>query len=280
MSPIPAESSSSSAVHVNGVSQPTTELADIGNNITFDSVEDTIAAFGRGEFVVILDDETRENEGDLIIAADRVTTEQMAWLIKHSSGFVCISIPEDTIEYLGLRMMVPENTDRHKTAYTVTLDYKSGTTTGISAHDRALTCRMLARASDQVSKRKRTSQSVPTLNGAATSEADSPSGSEADAQSVVLPEHFSRPGHMNPLRYTEGGVQKRRGHTEAAVDLAIAAGRSRAGILCELVDPDSPVGGIAARDACFKFARNHGLRICTIEALVQWQRQREQSSTS
>lgn len=134
-------------------------------------------------------------------------------------------------------MMVPHNTEKHKTAYTVTCDYQPGTTTGISAHDRALTARMLA---------------DPALGAKA-----------AD---------FSRPGHLNPLKYTPGGVQVRRGHTEAAVDLCKAAGLPPAGLLCELVDPDDKQGGIAARDACLRFAQAHNLKITTIERLEAWQR--------
>lgn len=129
-------------------------------------------------------------------------------------------------------MMVPNNTEKHKTAYTVTVDYKHHTTTGISAHDRALTARMLA----------------DPAQGAKSSD-------------------FSRPGHLNPLRYTTGGVMARRGHTEATVDLCKAAGLPPAGLLCELVDPDDPQGGIAARDACLKFAAAHGIKVTTIERM-------------
>jgi len=230
----------------------------------FDSVSDTVAAVGRGEFVLILDDENRENEGDLIIAADQITAEQMAWLIRWSSGFVCISLHPSIIEYLALPMMVPQNTDRHKTAYTITLDYKHGTTTGISAHDRALTSRKLAQLGALQQEHKGRIQ-LP----------------EAEAAQLQLqPGDFSRPGHLNPLRYTIGGVRKRRGHTEASVDLCLASGRPPAALLCELVDPDSPDGSIAARDACLKFAREHKLRICTIEAMVQWLEAQEQATSA
>lgn len=129
-------------------------------------------------------------------------------------------------------MMVPQNEEKHKTAYTITTDYRHGTTTGISAHDRALTARMLA----------------DPANGATAAD-------------------FSRPGHMNPLRYTPGGVLVRPGHTEATIDLCKLAGLPPAGLLCELVDPDDAQGGIAARDACLRFAKTHGLRVTTIQAL-------------
>ncbi|KAL4399663.1 3,4-dihydroxy 2-butanone 4-phosphate synthase [Malassezia pachydermatis] len=152
------------------------------------------------------------------------------------SGFVCIALTPERLEELQLPLMVPDNQEKHKTAYTITCDYRHNTTTGISAKDRALTARMLA---------------DPSLGATA-----------AD---------FTRPGHMNPLRYTPGGVQVRRGHTEATVDLCKAAHLPPGGLLCELVDPDDQLGGIAARDACIKFAKTHGLRITTIEALRAWQ---------
>ncbi|CAD6886199.1 unnamed protein product [Tilletia controversa] len=259
MTPVP-ESHINGAAPSTSTAQSTTPSSSSTESM-FDSVEDTIASFGRGEFVVILDDENRENEGDLIIAADRITPSQMAWLIRHSSGFVCISLHPSIIEYLGLPMMVPQNTDRHKTAYTVTLDYQHGTTTGISAHDRALTSRKLARVGELIARRRE----------GGDKEADGIVDKEEAEKEGLRPEDFSRPGHLNPLRYTEGGVRKRRGHTEASVDLCLASGRPPAGLLCELVDPDSAEGDIAARDACLKFAREHKLRICTIEAMVQWQ---------
>lgn len=244
----------------------------------FDSIDSAIASIRNNEFVVVLDSEDRENEGDLIIAAQSVTTEQMAWLIRHSSGFVCIALSPQRIQQLELPMMFPKNEDPKKTAYTVTVDYKHGTTTGISAHDRALTARMLAAAHDSKAGQK----------------------------------DFSRPGHLCPLRYTEGGVRVRMGHTEASVgelcsravgtaaqnesmsiyavmltgpnsffrlamssDLAVAAGLPPMALLCELVDPDSPQGAIASRDACFKFARAHGLKVITIEALKRWREEQD-----
>ncbi|WFD04141.1 3,4-dihydroxy-2-butanone-4-phosphate synthase [Malassezia obtusa] len=201
----------------------------------FADVDAVISDYAEGKFVIVLDDEDRENEGDLLIAASKITTEQMAWFIQHTSGFVCIALPPERLAELDIPMMVPNNTEKHKTAYTITVDYRHDTTTGISAHDRALTARMLA---------------DPSLGAKA-----------AD---------FSRPGHMNPLRYTPGGVTVRRGHTEASVDLCKAAGLPPGGLLCELVDPDDRCGGIAARDACFRFAEAHGLKVTTIERLQAW----------
>lgn len=206
----------------------------------FDSIPDAVSAIKRGEFVVVLDDEDRENEGDLIIAASVCTTRQMAWFIQHTSGFICISLTPQRIAQLEIPMMVPNNTEKNKTAYTVTVDYKHGTTTGISAQDRALTSRLLA-----------------------------------DPTHDAKPSDFTRPGHMNPLRYTEGGVRVRRGHTEASVDLCKLAGLPAAGLLCELVDPDDPDGGIASRDACLKFAKAHNLRVTTIELLKAYREQQE-----
>lgn len=135
-------------------------------------------------------------------------------------------------------MMFPNNQEPNKTAYTVTVDYKHGTTTGISAHDRALTSRKLA---DE-------------------------SSTEND---------FTRPGHLCPLRYTQGGVRVRMGHTEASVDLAIAAGLPPVALLCELVDPDAEDGSIASRDACLKFAKQHQLKVISIAALKKWREDRE-----
>ncbi|KAH9926327.1 3,4-dihydroxy-2-butanone 4-phosphate synthase [Epithele typhae] len=202
----------------------------------FDPIEDAIAAFKRGEFLVVMDDEGRENEGDLIVAASATSTEKMAWMIKHTSGFICVSLPGDRLEQLAIPMMVPQNEERHKTAYTITADYRHGTTTGISAHDRALTVRALAAAAPATA--------------------------------------FARPGHMVPLRAREGGVRVRRGHTEAALDLCAAAGLPRAGVLCELVEDDAE-GSMMRRDGCRRFADRWGVRMISIEQLVRWREERE-----
>jgi len=203
----------------------------------FDEMEDAIAAFARGEFLVVMDDEQRENEGDLIVAAHGCSTEQMAWMIKHTSGYICIALPGERLGQLDVPMMVPQNEERHRTAYTVTVDYKHGTTTGISAHDRALTARALA----------------------------STTASSAD---------FTRPGHMVPLRARHGGVLVRRGHTEAAVDLCRLAGLPQAGVLCELVNDDEQ-GSMARRDDCRTFADRFGVRMISVSMLVEWIRKME-----
>ncbi|KAI5452488.1 3,4-dihydroxy 2-butanone 4-phosphate synthase [Naganishia albida] len=205
----------------------------------FDPIEEALAAFKAGDFVVVMDDEGRENEGDLVIAASECTTKKMAWFIKHTSGYICISLPEERLQQLEIPMMVPENQERHKTAYTVTVDAKNGTTTGISAHDRALTARLLADPS-------------------------------------AKPEDFTRPGHMVPLRYTSGGVLARPGHTEAATDLCRLTGLPPAGLLCELVKPDDEEGSMARRDDCKAFAQQWGLKMISIEQLKEYCRQQQQ----
>ncbi|GAA5930102.1 hypothetical protein JCM1841_002312 [Sporobolomyces salmonicolor] len=204
--------------------------------IQLDSVESAIAAIKAGEFVVVVDDMDRENEGDLICAAAGITQQQMAWLIRHTSGYICICLPAQRLAELDIKMMVDDNQETHRTAYTVTCDYKRGTTTGISAHDRALTARKLA---------------DPT----------------------TTKEDFNRPGHLVPLRAVPGGVLERRGHTESSVDLCRLAGLPEAGVICELVKPDDPNGDMARRDDCFAFARQWGLKMISIEQLEQYRRE-------
>ncbi|KAL8283145.1 hypothetical protein RQP46_005923 [Phenoliferia psychrophenolica] len=199
------------------------------------SVEDALADFAKGDFLVVVDDEDRENEGDLIIAAEKITPEKMAWLIRHSSGYICICLPAERLNELDIKMMCEDNQDRNKTAYTVTCDYKHGTSTGISAHDRALTALKLADS---------------------TSKADD----------------FNRPGHMVPLRAVAGGVLKRRGHTEASVDLCVLSGLAPAGIICELVKPDDPMGSMARQADCFAFARTWGIKMISIEQLEAYRK--------
>ncbi|KAF9266835.1 hypothetical protein L218DRAFT_753018 [Marasmius fiardii PR-910] len=202
---------------------------------TFDSMEVALDAFKKGEFLVVMDDENRENEGDLIIAAAHCTTEKMAWMIRYTSGFICVSLPGERLKELELPLMIgEENQDPHRTAYTVSTDYKHGTTTGISAHDRALTALAL---------------SCPT-----TSSSD-----------------FNRPGHLMPLYARPGGVLKRRGHTEAGIDLCKLTGLPEAGVLCELVNDlsEDPSGGMMRRDECRRFADQWGLKMISIEMLVE-----------
>lgn len=197
----------------------------------FDSVEDAVSAIRRGEFVIVVDDADRENEGDLIIAAEKITPEKMAFLVRYSSGVVCIALPGARLDQLALPLMVRENTDPHRTAFTVTVDYRHGTTTGISASDRAATLRALA-------------------------------------DPGTMPTDLARPGHIFPLRVREGGVLARPGHTEAAHDLVTLAGLRPGGVLCEIVRDD---GHMARRPDLLRFARQHDLRIVSIAQLIAHQ---------
>lgn len=198
----------------------------------FDPIEDALAAFARGEPVVVMDDEDRENEGDIIMAAGMCSTEAMAWIIKHTSGFVCIGLPSDRLAELEIPMMVANNRERYKTAYTLTVDYKHGTTTGISAHDRSLAARKLVDKS-------------------------------------VTSADFTRPGHMVPLRACDGGVLERRGHTECSVDLCLLTEQPLGGVLCELVNDDEN-GTMARRDDCRAFADQWDLKMISIEMVAEY----------
>src|SRR5947208_7831593 len=164
-------------------------------------IDDAIAAIGRGDMVVAVDDEDRENEGDLIMAAEAVTPEKIAFFLAHTSGLICVPMTGDRLDQLDLPLMVTSNPESQRTAFTVTVDYRHGTTTGISAADRALT--------------------IQALIDPATRPAD-----------------LARPGHIHVLRARKGGVLQRAGHTEAAVDLARMAGLYPAGVLCEIVTED------------------------------------------
>jgi 3,4-dihydroxy 2-butanone 4-phosphate synthase/GTP cyclohydrolase II len=201
----------------------------------FDSVDAAIQAIAAGEFVLVVDDTDRENEGDLIIAAEKISARQMAFLVRHSSGVVCVALPPERLDALKLPLMVTHNTEAQRTGFTVTVDYVHGTSTGISAADRSATLRALA----------------------------SPHSVASD---------FSRPGHIFPLRYTVGGVLARQGHTEAALDLAVLAGLQPAGVLCEVVNDD---GSMARRPDLLRFARQHQLKIISIADLIAWREQHE-----
>jgi len=216
-----------------------TQVSDLPqrSHFAFDDIESAMAAFAQGEFLVVMDDEDRENEGDLILAASHCTTERMAWMIKVTSGYICIALPGDRLEQLDIPMMVPNNEERHKTAYTVTVDYKHGTSTGISAHDRCLTALALASPTSQ-------------------------------------PSDFTRPGHMVPLRARPGGVLTRKGHTESAVDLCRLNGLPAVGLLCELVNDDAE-GSMARRDDCRAFADRWGLKMISVDMLAEWRRKQE-----
>jgi 3,4-dihydroxy 2-butanone 4-phosphate synthase/GTP cyclohydrolase II len=199
-------------------------------------IEEAIAAIGAGRMVVVVDDEDRENEGDLIVAAEYATPEAMGFFVRHTSGLICASITNARADELDLPLMVENNTEVQRTAFTVTVDHRAGTTTGISAQDRSITARAL------IDPRTR-------------------------------PDDLARPGHLHVLRSREGGVLKRAGHTEAAVDLARMAGLAPAGVLCEIVTDDGM--GMARRNDLEAFAERHGLLLITIADLIRYRRQTE-----
>jgi len=203
--------------------------------VRLDSVERAVADIAAGKAVVVVDDETRENEGDLVFAASKATPELMAFTIRHSSGVICVPLPAATLERLEVPLMTPHNRDAYRTAYTISVDARDGTTTGISAADRAHTARTLA-------------------------------------DSATEPWELTRPGHVFPLRYREGGVLVRRGHTEAAVDLARMAGLTPAGVLVEVVNDD---GTMKRAPQLREFADEHGLAMISIEDLVRHRRRHE-----
>jgi len=201
----------------------------------FTKIENAIAAIGRGEFVIAVDDADRENEGDLIMAAERVTPEAMAFMIRHTSGVICLPLEGDRCDALQLPLMVANNTEAQRTAFTVSVDARVGTSTGISAADRATTVHALIDAGTR-------------------------------------PDDLARPGHIFPLRYREGGVLKRAGHTEAAVDLARLSGGYPAGVLAEITNDD---GTMARLPELEKFAAEHDLQLISIADLIRYRRHRE-----
>jgi len=199
-------------------------------------IEEAIAAIRSGQIVVVVDDEDRENEGDLIVAAEHATPEAMAFFVQHTSGLICAAVTAERADQLDLPLMVERNTETQRTAFTVTIDYRNGTTTGISARDRSLTARALV-------------------------------------DPMTRPDDLARPGHLHVLRSREGGVLKRAGHTEASVDLARLAGLAPAGVLCEVVTEDGL--GMARRPDLEAFAERHGLLLVTIADLIRYRRQTE-----
>jgi 3,4-dihydroxy 2-butanone 4-phosphate synthase len=199
-----------------------------GYGMKISKIEDAIAVLARGGMIVAVDDEDRENEGDIIVASDSVTSETIAFMMKHARGLICIAMEGERLDALDIPLMVPRNTEFHKTAFTVSVDYLSGTTTGISADDRAATVRALV-----------------------------DSGSR--------PADFARPGHIFPLRAHPAGVRGRPGHTEAAVDLARLAGKSASGVICEVANDD---GTMARLPELLVFADIHQLPLITIKDLI------------
>jgi 3,4-dihydroxy 2-butanone 4-phosphate synthase / GTP cyclohydrolase II len=202
---------------------------------TFDSIESVLADLKKGRMVVIVDDEDRENEGDLIMAAEHVTPEAVNFMTQFGRGLVCVPTTEDRLKQLGVERMVTQNRETFKTDFQVSVDAAGGITTGISAADRAETIRVMA---------------DPT----------------------ALPEHLVQPGHIFPLRARAGGVLQRAGHTEAAVDLARLAGCRPIAVICEIMSKD---GSMARLPELKRFAKKHKLKLATIQALIKYRRSRE-----
>ncbi|WP_373101264.1 MULTISPECIES: 3,4-dihydroxy-2-butanone-4-phosphate synthase [Pasteurellaceae] len=196
-------------------------------------VENAIAAFKQGNGVLVLDDENRENEGDLIFPAETITTEQMAKLIRYGSGIVCLCITDELCKQLDLPPMVQHNTSVNKTAFTVTIEAAEGVTTGVSAADRVTTVK------------------AAIADGA-------------------KPADLHRPGHIFPLRAADNGVLTRNGHTEAAIDLARLAGYKQAGVICEITNDD---GSMARAPQIVAFAQQFGYPVVTIEDLISYRLQ-------
>lgn len=204
--------------------------------VEFTSIEVAVEKFKNNEFVIVMDDESRENEGDLICAANKITPAQMAFLVRYSSGYICAPMSNEWADRLDLPLMrqlscKSNADDRHGTAYTITCDYVHGTTTGISAHDRALTCAKLA-------------------------------------DKTTTPNDYLKPGHIVPLRAHDNGVLGRRGHTEAAVDLCKLAKIPPVGVIGELVKDED--GDMMRLDDCVEFGKKHNISIISIEELVDY----------
>ena len=199
------------------------------------SIPEALEAFGRGEFLLLIDDEDRDNEGDLIIAADAMTAEKMAFMVQHTSGVICAPMSDQRAEDLRLNLMVSKNTESMRTAFSVTVDVVEGISTGSSASDRSLTLNALA----------------------------------DNARGYM---DFVSPGHIFPLRVSPGGVLQRAGHAEAGVDLCRMAGRSEVGVRCELVNAD---GTMAHLDDCLTFGAEHDLLTISIADLVRYRRRTE-----
>ncbi|MBZ9691123.1 bifunctional 3,4-dihydroxy-2-butanone-4-phosphate synthase/GTP cyclohydrolase II [Clostridium sp. M14] len=203
----------------------------------FSTVEECVKDIRNGKMIIIVDDEGRENEGDLVIPAEKATPENVNFMIKYARGLLCAPVEEEIALKLGLNPMVEKNTDNHETAFTVAVDYID-TTTGISAFERSDTIKMLAQSE--------------------------------------RPQDFRRPGHVFPLIAKKKGVLERTGHTEASVDLAKIAGFKGAAAICEIIKDD---GSMARRDDLMKFAKEHDLKILTIEELIRYRLRNESSVT-
>ncbi|HUP18591.1 MAG TPA: bifunctional 3,4-dihydroxy-2-butanone-4-phosphate synthase/GTP cyclohydrolase II [Gemmatimonadota bacterium] len=203
--------------------------------VSFTPIEDAIEHVRRGGVLIVVDDEDRENEGDFVFAAETATPEAVNFLAVHGRGLICAPMANEIADHLGLGLMVVDNTALHETAFTVSVDLREGTTTGISAADRAATIRALVEPSTR-------------------------------------PADLARPGHVFPLRAKDGGVLRRAGHTEAAVDLARLAGFTPVAVLCEVVDDD---GTMARLPRLLEIAARHDLPVITIQDLILYRRLKE-----
>src|ERR1700689_2095452 len=201
----------------------------------FNGIESVIADLRKGKMIIVVDDADRENEGDLILAAQFTTPAAVNFMAKHGRGLICVATNPERLQQLGIERMVRQNRESFKTDFQVSVDAAAGITTGISAADRARTIQIMAN---------------PT----------------------ALPNDLVQPGHVFPLRAKPGGVLQRSGHTEAVVDLVTLADCRPIGVLCEIMNDD---GTMARLPQLIKFARKHKLKICTIEALIKYRRQRE-----
>ncbi|MDR2178719.1 MAG: bifunctional 3,4-dihydroxy-2-butanone-4-phosphate synthase/GTP cyclohydrolase II [Synergistaceae bacterium] len=211
------------------------ESAERNDGFQFAPIEDAIEDIRQGRMVLVVDDESRENEGDLIMAAVHATTDQVNFMARYARGLICAPISEEIAKRLQLEPMTKKGTDKHGTAFLVTVDAKEGITTGISAEERAITARLLANPS-------------------------------------ARPDDFYRPGHLFPLAAKPGGVLKRAGHTEATVDLARLAGLPLAGLCCEIMRDD---GTMARLPDLISFAAHHGMKLITVKDLIAWRSMRE-----
>jgi 3,4-dihydroxy 2-butanone 4-phosphate synthase / GTP cyclohydrolase II len=206
----------------------------------FDSIEDVIRDIAKGRMVIVTDDDDRENEGDLVMAAEKITPDAVNFMAKHARGLICAPITEERAAQLGLQRMVTHNRESQKTDFTVSVDAARGISTGISAADRAATIRVLV-----------------------------------DAKAT--PQDLVQPGHVFPLQARSGGVLRRAGHTEAAVDLARLAGLQPAGVICEILHEDGSMARLAELQ---KYKKKHRLKICTIQDLIAYRRKSERLVTS
>ena len=201
----------------------------------FNTIDEVVEDIKNGKMVIVIDDADRENEGDIIIASQMVTPEHVNFITREARGILCIAVTEERAKELDLKLMVEENTALHQTPFTISIDYMKGTSTGTSAFDRAKTIQAVV----------------------------DPKNKAAD---------FARPGHIFPLMADQGGVLKRAGHTEAAVDLAKIAGLIPSGILCEIMDDD---GSMARTPSIIEFAKKHDLKIITIADIIEYRRRKE-----